>query len=154
MTAQVLVYPALIVILAVFLLITVPRDEFRLLVPYGVVLGGLVDFLFDRLFSSLFHVFSYTNLGMFGVSGQLLLAPLAWTLIIVFYLYFWPRDHRYLGYFYILAWSLLATGYSQVVLQLEMFSYLPWYYPLPMLLLFIARFAFVAWFGKRWTRPE
>ncbi len=151
MTVQALFYPTLILILAVFLLVTVPRDVMRTLLPYGVVLGGLVDVVCHLLFGNLLKVFSYTNVGVFDVGGGLLIfAPLAWTLVIVFYLYFWPVDNRHLGYFYGLAWSLLATAFGQVILNAELFSYTSWFYPLPMLIIFVLRFAFITWVAKPW----
>jgi len=148
---QLLVYPVLILVIAVFLLATVPRAKLRSLLPYGLVLGGLVDVLWNMLFDDLLNVFRYTNLGIFNASGQLFLAPLAWSLIIVFYLYFWPQDGSKLPYFYVLSWALLATGFSQVVSLAGLFEYKTWYYPLPMLILFIIRFALIAWIAKPWT---
>lgn len=81
----------------------------------------------------------------------MILAPLAWTLIIIFYLYFWPRENKQLSYFYTLSWAGLATGFSQVVYLAELFEYKPWLYPLPMLIMFIVRFALAAWVAKPWT---
>lgn len=150
-TIQVFFYPGFILIVLIFLLITVPRAAFRALLPYGIVLGGLLDYLWNLVLGNLFRIFVYTNHGIFNVSGQMFLAPLAWTLIIVFYLYFWPRDNRQLSYFYMLAWGGLATGFGQVVYLIELFEYSPWLYPLPMLGLFLARFAFAAWVAKPWT---
>ena len=150
MTVQVLLYPALILILALFLLITVPRKVFRTLLPYGLVLGGLLDYVCHLVLGDLFKVFSFKNHGIFNVSGQMILAPLAWTLIIIFYLYFWPRENKQLSYFYVLAWGGLATGFSQVVYLAELFEYRPWLSPIPMLIMFLARFAFAGWVAKPW----
>ncbi len=151
MNAQILFYPSFILILLSFLLITVPRTALRALLSYGFVLGGLLDAAINLIFGNLLHVFSYTDLDIFNVSGQIILSPLAWVLIIVLYLYFWPRDNRQLSYFYILAWSLLATGFSQVVDLVELFEYLPWFYPIPMLIMFLGRFALAAWVAKPGT---
>lgn len=150
LTLQLLLYPSLITILALFLLLTVPRKALRSLMPYGVVLGGLLDFVFNVVLGGLFKVFSYESAGFFVASGHLLFAPLAWTLVTVFYFYFWPQDNRNLGYFYGFSWALLATGFSQVVHKLELFRYLPWYYPLPMFVVFLVRFILVTWIAKPW----
>ena len=150
MTIQVLLYPGLIFIVILFLILTVPRQALRSLLPYGIVFGGLLDFLLNVVLGDLFKIFAFQNTGCFDASGHLLFAPLAWTLLIVFYFYFWPKDNRNLGYLYSFAWALLATGFSQVITEVELFHYLPWYYPLPMFIVFLVRFAFITWVVKPW----
>jgi len=151
MNAQVLLYPILVLVLTIFLLITVPRGALRSLIPYGLALGGLFDFIWHWLFGHVLGLFAFKNLGIFDFNGHVFLAPLAWTLIIVFYLYFWPREGTKLAYLYVLTWALLATGFGQVVNGVGMFEYEPWVYPFPMLILFLGRFALVAWIAKPWT---
>lgn len=154
MTAQVMLYPVFIALVTSFLLIALPRSELRLLIPYGLVLGGLHDYLFSLVFGDLLGFFEFTSPGLFDASGYLVLAPLAWSLVVIFFLYFFPKEHDYLGYLYILAWALMATGYSQVVEHVGLFTYRPWFYPLPLLILAILRFALVAWLAKPWIRPR
>ncbi|NMB00243.1 MAG: hypothetical protein GX971_01780 [Firmicutes bacterium] len=151
MLAQFLVYPVLVLVVTVFLLITVPRDRFRILLPYGVVLGGLVDFVDDLIVGKLFRAFTFANMGLFDASGHLLLAPIAWTLLVVFYLHFWPDENKQLGYFYALGWTLLATGFSQVVRNVSLFDYSPWFYPVPMFVTFLIRFIFITWIAGRFA---
>lgn len=151
MTLQMLFYPGFILILAIFTLITVPRSEFRDLMPYGIVLGGLVDFVSSLIFGTMFKMYTYSNHGIFNVGGHIILASLAWTLVMIVYLYFWPRNNRNLTYFYIAAWAGLATGFSQIVRGIDLFDYSPWYYPLPMLIVHITWFSLAAWVAKPWT---
>lgn len=148
---QALIYPTLVLILAIFLVITVPRQTLRILLPYGVVLGALVNFFYDLLFGHLFKITWFEHLGILNASGHPILGYLAWTLVMVFYLYFWPKDNLNLGYLYLFAWSLLATGFSQVVKQAELYSYVSWFYPLPMFFTFLGQFAFATWVVKPWS---
>jgi hypothetical protein len=150
-TVQVLLYPALILVLLVFLLVTVPHNAFRPLVSYGMVLGGLTDFFSNFVLGDLLRIASFKNLGIFNVSGQVFFAPLAWSLIVIFFLYYWPKENKRLSYFYVLVWAGLATAFSQVVYHADLFEYSPWFYPFPMLIIFLARFAFIAWIAKPWT---
>jgi hypothetical protein len=147
--AEMLIYPVLILLVGGFILLTVPRDHLRTLLPYGVVLGGLVDFL-ECVVTGTLGITSFKNLWIFHAGGHPLLGHVAWAFIVVFYLYFWPKGNRYLGYLYALAFALLATGFSQVVSQAELFDYAPWFYPLPMFAIFLARFALATWAAKRW----
>lgn len=149
MALHLIVYPILIFILATFVLITVPRDKLRILMPYGVVLGGLVDFVDDLIFGDLLKITFFDNMGIFEASGHLILAPIAWTLLIIFYLHYWPDNNRYLGYFYALAWVLLSTGFSQIVYAAQLFNYLDWFYPIPMFISFAIRFAIITWIALR-----
>ncbi len=151
MALQIWFYPGMIFLLLVVVLVALPRDTLRLLVPLGLILGGLVDTFCTLICSDLLGIYSYTSPPLFDVSGHLILAPIAWSLVIVFFLYFWPKYSKQLGYFYVLTWGLLATGVSQVVHYLGLFDYSDWLYPLPMLFLFLLRFALAAWIAKPWT---
>jgi hypothetical protein len=149
MAAQLLVYPVLVVVLGVLVLLTVPKSRLDALLPFGVVLGGLLDYLYSEFMGPLLGITAFKNLGFLQASGHPLLGHIAWVFIVVLFLHFWPEDNRYLGSLYGLAWALLATGFSQVVRNLGVFEYAPWFYPIPMLLLFIARFAITVWAAKR-----
>lgn len=152
MTIQVLFYPSVVLVLLAFILLTIPRAALRTLVPLGLVLGGLVDTICNFICGNLLRIYSFTSPGILDASGHLILAPLAWSLVIIAFLYFWPsKKFEPLTYFYILAWGLLATGFSQVVDFLELFDYSDWLYPLPMLILFLVRFSLAAWVAKPWT---
>ncbi|HPT84252.1 MAG TPA: hypothetical protein PLM25_10195 [Limnochordia bacterium] len=147
-TVQLLVYPVLLLLVAGFVLLTVPRDHLRVLLPYGAVLGGILDYL-TSLATGVLGLTSFKNLGILQAGDHPLLGHLVWVFLIVFFLYYWPSENRGLGYLYTAAWALLATGFSQVVKQAEIFEYVPWYYPVPMFLLFLARFALAVWVAQR-----
>ncbi|HHT43755.1 MAG TPA: hypothetical protein GX014_10205 [Firmicutes bacterium] len=149
MTVQVLVYPVLIVLVGGFALLTVPREDLRLLLPYGVVLGGLYDYIHGVITGDLLKIGTFQNQHIFAVGDHLILTPIAWTFIMVLYLYYWPQRNKYIGWLYLLSWALLATGYSQVVRSAGLFTYLPWFYPIPMFLLFLIRFALATWVAQR-----
>lgn len=151
MTAQAVLYPALLALLTLLVLITVPRQALRSLIPYGVVLGGLFDFLYNLLLGNIFKIISFHNAGLFDASGHVFLAPLAWALIMVIYLYFWPQGHHGWGWTYGFTWALLATGFSQIVYAVDLFHFSPWFYPLPMFISFAVRFALATWITKPWS---
>lgn len=150
MTVQILLYPILVFILIIFLLLTVPRQSLRALMPYGVVLGGLLDFACNLIFGNLFKIFSFHPVDFLTAGEHLLLTPIAWACLVIFYLYFWPTKNQRLGFFYGFAWAILATGFSQIVYQVGLFRYQNWFYPFPMLLMFLARFAIITWIVKPW----
>ena len=110
MTVQVLVYPVLIVLVGGFALLTVPREDLRLLLPYGVVLGGLYDYIHGVITGDLLKIGTFQNQHIFAVGDHLILTPIAWTFIMVLYLYYWPQRNKYIGWLYLLSWALLATG--------------------------------------------
>lgn len=147
-TTQLLVYPVLILLVGALVLLTVPREHLRTLLPYGAVLGGLFDYL-ESLVTGTLKLTAFKNLGILQAGGHPLLGHLAWVPIIVLFLYYWPRGKMSLGYLYTAAWALLATGFSQVVRLAGIFEYVSWYYPIPMFLLFLARFALAAWVAHR-----
>ncbi len=148
MTAQALIYPVLLLLVGGFVLLTVPRDNLRLLLPYGAVLGGLLEYL-EGLITGGLGITAFHNVGLIQAGSYPLLSYIVWTFIAVFFLHFWPRSNEPLGYLYLLGWALLATGFSQVVKGVGLFSYAEWFYPIPMLLLFAARFALKVWVAKR-----
>lgn len=145
-----LVYPILIVLLVLLVIMTIPRRSLRILVPYGVVFGGLLSSLHFFFLGNVFKIFRFDKLGIFEVGGIPLLSAVAWTFIVMTYLYFWPKNNRYLGYFYAFSWAFLATAFSEVVRQAKIFTCQTWYYPLPMLLVFSAKFALITWLCKPW----
>lgn len=148
--AQILVYPVLVLILALFTVITIPRQTIRFLFPYGVVFGGFLNFIIFLLLVNVFKVFHFQNVGFLHVHGQPILGAVSWIFITMIFIYFWPKNNTTLGYFYTMAWAALATGFSQIISHIELLEHSPFMYPLPMLLLFSANFALVTWISKPW----
>ncbi len=131
-------------------MVTIPRRALRILLPYGIVLGGLFDTFYVWIFQDLLKIIRFQHLGTFDCSGHSFLSSLAWVLIIVFYIYFWPQESRYLNYAYCFSWALLATAFSQLVTSAGLFQYRSWFYPFPMFLAYLLWFAAAAWIVKPW----
>jgi len=62
-TAQALIYPVLLLLVGGFVLLTVPRDNLRLLLPYGAVLGGLLEYL-EGLITGGLGITAFHNVGL------------------------------------------------------------------------------------------
>ena len=144
MTVQVLVYPVLIVLVGGFALLTVPREDLRLLLPYGVVLGGLYDYIHGVITGDLLksapsepaHLRRRRSLDPHPDRLDVYYGALPVLLA--------PKKQVYrLALLAVL--GALGHGYSQVVRSAGLFTYLPWFYPIPMFLLFLIRFALATW---------
>ncbi|HHY15767.1 MAG TPA: hypothetical protein GX521_06800 [Firmicutes bacterium] len=149
-TLQNLFYPSLILVLVTFILLTVPRRTLRVLIPYGIVFGGLLETLYVWIFQDLLKIIHFQHLGVFECAGHPFFSALAWVLIIVFYLYFWPQGSPFLGYAYYFSWAVLATAFSQLVKHAGLFHYASWFFPFPMFLSYLLWFALPSWAAKPW----
>lgn len=149
--AQILVFPVLLFLLALLMVITMSRQTIRFLFPYGIVFGGFLNFVLFLFLVNVLKVFTFQNGSFLNVHGQPILGAIAWTFIVMIFIYFWPKNNKTLGYFYTLAWASLATGFSQIIVQIELLEHSPFMYPLPMLLLFSAKFALITWVSKPWS---
>lgn len=147
MTAQALIYPVLLLLVGGFVLLTVPRDNLRLLLPYGAVLGGLLEYL-EGLITGGLGITAFHNVGLIQAGSNPLLSYIVWTFIAVFFLHFWPRStNPGLPVFAGLGSS--GHRFQPGGEGAGLFSYAEWFYPIPMLLLFAARFALKVWVAKR-----
>lgn len=147
-TPPILLYPALLITLTILVLFLIPRSELRDYLPYGIVLGGLVDVALTWLLQDVFRVIRFCNLGLFHCSGQTVLSPLAWTLVITLYLYMWPQTGN-LRYAYTFAWAVLATAFGEVLNNVGLFQYVTWFYPIPLFLVLLGQFVFATWISER-----
>lgn len=150
MTLPDLFYPFSVFVLAAFILLAVPRKALRILMPYAFVFGGAFEAVYVWIFQNLLGIIRFQHLGVFESGGRPFLSTLAWVLVIILYLYFWPQESRYLGYAYILSWAGLATAFSQLVKHAGLFHYRDWFYPIPMFISYLIWFGAAAWFAKPW----
>lgn len=148
LTLEVLLYPGLLMVLFILMVFLIPRSDLRYYLPYGIVLGGLMDVVLTWLFQDIFKVIKFTNLGMFHCSGQTVFSPLGWTLVITLYLYLWPKSGG-LKYAYTVTWSVLAVAFGQLLANVGLFQYVPWFYPIPLFFVLLGQFVFAVWIFQR-----
>lgn len=142
---QALFYPVFVLVVGLAIIIFIPRERLRGLVPVAAVLGGLGDVVTVWLFQDVLKIIWFTNLGMWECANQHFFSPIGWTMVMILYFYFYPRHLKLLRYLYTAAWAVLAVGYGLLVRNVGLYDFRPWFFPLPIFLTFLAWFAFAIW---------
>jgi hypothetical protein len=126
--------------MVIFVLITIPKNDFREYYIYGILLGGLGDIVIVGLYQNLLNIIWFKNAGIFNVLGQNLLSPPSWALTVMIFLRFLPQRKTF-QYFYVLTFALFSVGFGYLVHNIGLFDFKPWFYP------FFAYLSFLAWWS-------
>ncbi len=78
-------------ILALILVISVPRTEIRRLSIYGIIFGSIID-VSTLILGYFTGTFAYINYGPFGTLNIHFFAPLSWAIFFILYFYFLPKQ--------------------------------------------------------------
>ena len=144
-TVQTMFYPTFVAVIAILILLVIPRSDLRRLIPRATVLGGVGDIVTVFIYQDLLGVIGFKNHGIWECANQHFFSPVGWTLVMVLYFYFYPDSPRILRYLYTGAWAALAVGYGLLVRNVELYDFKPWFFPIPMYLVFLGWFAFAIW---------
>ncbi len=142
--AQNLFYPVFLVSTFILTLIFIPKKDYKTYLIYGLIIGGLGDFVLVSLMQNIFNVMSFKNQGIFNVLGQIALSPPSWAVSIMLFLFFLPTRKFFL-YIYIVTWGLTSVSYGYVVHNVGLFDFEPWLYPIPSFIIFLTWWSFTAW---------
>lgn len=137
-------YPGYLLFAFILTLIFIPRKEYKNYFIYGILLGGLGDFVIVLIFQNLLGIIWFKNQGMFNVLDQIALSPPSWTLTVMLFLYFLPARRLFL-YPYVATWAVTSVGFGYVVRNAGLFDVQPWFYPIPGYLTFLSWWVAVTW---------
>lgn len=129
------IYPIYTTVLALALVVVVPRAEIRKQVTYAITFGGAGSVLIVWLISP-FNAFEWLNMGPFGYGRVAFFPPLAWTIYFVVYFYLLPRKKPWIYVFVFLA-ACYSTLFSNVLMNLGILQWNRGRIALPFLLYFI-----------------
>ncbi len=132
--------------------LTIPKEDYRRLFGYGLVLGTLMEVVIVFLLN-LFGLAKYANMGPYNILGFISFwTPLAWGFAFMLYLRFLPMC-RMLLYPYIAGWVWLSYSLGRMLENLDVFRHgIVWHFTAP--LLFALWYAFSAWCYIRAERIE
>lgn len=124
--------------------LTIPKEDYRRLFPYGILFGALGDALIV-LILRLLGLVRYANMGPYSILGLVSFwTPLAWGFAFMLFLWFIPAL-RVLLYPYLAGWVWLAYALGWLLNNLGLFYFVrSWPYWSP--LLFLAWYAASAWY--------
>jgi hypothetical protein len=146
-----LFYPVFLLMAFMLTLIFIPRKDYKNYLIYGFLIGGSGDIFTVGIMQNLLHVMWFKNQGIFYVLGHIALSPPCWTLSVMIFLYFLPA-RPWVLYLYILTWAAYSLGFGYLVHNINLFDFLPWFYPVPAYLIFLSWWSFAAWLFIR-TSP-
>src|SRR5690554_276953 len=110
-------YPIYTAIIALALVLLVPRNEIRRLFIYGIIFGALGDFV-TVLLLMLFNIGGHMNYGPFGFLGIAFFPIMAWTLWFIMFFYYMPKQPIFL-YIYVFAAAVYSAFFSNVLVNLN-----------------------------------
>ncbi len=142
---QIFFYPAFLIFLLILSLIFIPKKDYKEYLIYGFLGGGLGDMVVVGIFQNLLHIIRFKNTGIFNVLGENFLSPPCWTLTVMLFLYFLPKQKLF-QYLYILTFAGYSVGFGIIVHNVGLFEYRPWFYPVFSYLTFLGWWIFNAWF--------
>ena len=115
------IYPIYTGILAIALIVLVPKKNIRKLFPWGIIVGGIGDISAILLFTKLLGVGGYINFGPFGFKGIPFFPLLAWSIWFIMYFYFFPVNSTYLKYIYVFTAAAYSVIFSNILINLNIF---------------------------------
>lgn len=117
-----LIYPIYTAVIALALILVVPRPEIKRLLIYGIIFGAIINAVLMAVHSSL-DLGGHINYGSFGLGNFSFFPPIAWTLWFIMFFYFLPElpEHSILTAVYIVSAAAYAMFFSNVLVNLEVF---------------------------------
>lgn len=113
------VYPIYTGVIALALIILVPRQEIKRLLIYGIIFGGLLNAVLIG-FNALFDLGGHINYANFGLGQFAFFPPLAWTMWFVLFFYFIPEKTA-LAVIYVVSAAAYAMIFSNVLINFGVF---------------------------------
>ena len=135
-------------------LVLIPKDRYKKYLLYGLLFGGLGDTIIVTLFSKIFPLFQYKNMGVFNVLGLFSIwTPITWTFVFAIYFYLLPVRKVFLVP-YVLTFIGFNVAMGMVMSALGLFEYHKPYYQYLDLIDFFAWFIIAAWIYIKAERIE
>ncbi|WP_366924056.1 hypothetical protein MFMK1_000997 [Metallumcola ferriviriculae] len=144
------IYPLYTGILAIALVALVPKSQIRKLAYYAIILGGMADALLILVVTHVVGAGGYLNYLPFGFTVMPFFPPIAWVAYFIMFLHFLPDKQPWI-YIYIASSALYSMLFSNVLLNLGIFT---WNYGrliVPLLIYFPWQFT-AAWIYQRYEK--
>jgi hypothetical protein len=120
-------------------IILIPKDQYKKYLIYGLILGGLADFLTILVFEKILGGFRYLNTGVFDILNLTSFwTPIAWSFVLMYFLYALPVKKGFF-YIYIAIFSFFGYCIGIVLEHFGLYQYIGVYR-------YIAPLTFIAWF--------
>ncbi|MGE5558503.1 MAG: hypothetical protein ACM3WV_07805 [Bacillota bacterium] len=108
-------------------IVLIPKEQYKKYFIYGLLFGGIGDFLVVFVFTRLFHWIQYKNMGAFNFYKMISFwTPIAWMFVFMYFLYALPERKLYL-YFYVAAFGLFGYAVGIVLENFGLYEYLGFY---------------------------
>lgn len=117
-----LIYLIYTSILALILVLVVPKAEIRRLAFSGILFGAIADVLIIILISLIFNLGGYKEFYPFGFMGIPFFPPLAWSIWFIFFFYLLPHKKPWI-YIYVVAAASYCVIFSNVLQNLGIFQW-------------------------------
>lgn len=114
-----LIYPLYTGLLAILVIVLVPRQEIRKLLIYGLFFGAIIDVL---LILVVRFPAKYINYGPFGFMDLPFFPPMSWVIYYIIYFYFLPSNSAF-RFIYVLTAASYSVIFSNVLMNLGIFQW-------------------------------
>lgn len=115
------IYPVYTGIIALALVLLVPRQEIRRLFIYGVIFGGIINVIWIGI-NGTFGFGGHINFGPFGIGRLAFFPPMAWALWFIMFFWFLP-ERTLLRVIYIVSAVAYSMVFSNVLVNMGIFEW-------------------------------
>ncbi|NLM96168.1 MAG: hypothetical protein GX175_00875 [Halanaerobiaceae bacterium] len=116
------IYPIYTSILALILILLVPRKDIKKLAFQSILLGGVADFIILNLFIFIIKKNIYINFYPFGAGKIAFFLPIAWTIWFIIFFYLLP-EKKISRYIYITVSAAYSTFFANVLYNLDIIQW-------------------------------
>lgn len=144
------VYPIYTGILALILIVLVPRNNIKQLLIYAITFGAVTDVAIIGLIGKLLGAGGHINFGSFGAFGIPFFPPLAWAIWFVMFFFFLPNVLPWIV-IYVFTATSTSVLFANVLVNLHVLKLNYGRIVVPFLI-YALWFSLATWAFKRLTR--